>query len=272
MEKRLSELIDGSDRIVVGIGNEWNWIREGLKSDKRYSEILKYCEKDGNGWLLPIVEFEYGYYNNNEKIDEAYRALKKLLGEKPYFLISELFLQDAILNGFDSDKCVYPCGNYRYLQTPDINDELMDAVNAEDFMALVSEIHNLIVDRVGSLNEGEIFGKPFYQGKELYLNQKRQEYSNIKYNESAYLKNWDAYTGYLASTLNTRLLILELGVSLDYPTVIRWPFEKMTFFNKSAHLVRVHEKLYHHTPEIAEKTDSISMNSVYYTMQESEGL
>ena len=64
----------------------------------------------------------------------------------------------------------------------------------------------------------------------------------------------------------------ELGVSLDYPTVIRWPFEKVTFVNNKAHLIRVHEKLYHHTPEIKEKTDSIQMNSVNYILQESEGL
>ena len=77
---------------------------------------------------------------------------------------------------------------------------------------------------------------------------------------------------YLTGSINTKLLILELGVSLDYPTVIRWPFEKVAFINKGAHLVRVHEKLYHHTPEIADKTESVSMNSVDYTLQESEGL
>ena len=272
MEKRLSEVISEADLIVVGIGNEWNWIRDGLRNDERYSDILGYCQKEGNNWLLPIVEFEYGYYNNNSRIDEAYKGLRKLIGEKNYFLISELFLQDATLNGFEQENCVYPCGNYRYLQTPDIDEPLMEAVKAEEFMGLVSRIHNLVADRKGFLHEGETFYKPFCNGKELYLDQKRQEYSNIKYNENAYLSKWDNYTRYLANTINKKLLILELGVSLDYPTVIRWPFEKMTFINKDAHLVRVHEKLFHHTPEIADKTDSVSMNSVDYIMQESEGL
>ena len=74
------------------------------------------------------------------------------------------------------------------------------------------------------------------------------------------------------NTLGKKLLILELGVSLDYPTLIRWPFEKVTFINNKAHLIRVHEKLYHHTPEIQEKTDSVQMNSVNYILQEREGL
>ena len=117
----------------------------------------------------------------------------------------------------------------------------------------------------------EISSKLF-DGQTLYLNQKRQEYSKIKYNESSYLDNWDKYTKYLSSTMGKNLLMLELGVSLDYPTVIRWPFEKVAFVNNKAHLIRVHEKLYHHTPEIKDKTDSVQMNSVNYIIQESNGL
>ena len=66
--------------------------------------------------------------------------------------------------------------------------------------------------------------------------------------------------------------MLELGVGLDYPTVIRWPFEKVAFINNKARLIRVHERLYHHTPEIEAKTDSIQMNSVDYILQESTRL
>ena len=272
MEKRLQELISESDLIIVGIGKEWNWIKSGISGDERYKELIGYCENGSNEWLLPIVEFEYGYHNNNERIDEAYKALRKLLGQKKYFLISELFLQDALLNGFEESNTVYPCGNYQYLQTPDIDDAVIKTTDSEEFMGIVSRIHKIITERNGILNEGETFYKPFLNGKELYLNQKRPEYSNIKYNESPYLKNWDVYMKYLTGTLGNSLLILELGVSLDYPTVIRWPFEKVAFINKQAHLVRVHEKLYQHTPEIKEKTDSVQMNSVDYILQESEGL
>lgn len=76
---------------------------------------------------------------------------------------------------------------------------------------------------------------------------------------------------FLTNTLNSKLLILELGVGLDYPTVIRWPFEKVAFINKQAHLIRVHEKLYQHTPEIQDKTESVQMNSVNYILQENNG-
>jgi hypothetical protein len=272
MEKKLSEVIKEYDQIIVGIGNEWDWIKAGIKGDERYHELLQYCEDESNKWLLPIIEFEYGYYHNDEKVDDAYRGLRKLIGDKPHFLISETFIHDAILDGFEEMNCVYPCGNYRYLQTNDLADDLLDVTITEDFNGIVSRIHKIITERGGHLTEGESFYKPFQDGKSLFLNQKRPEYSNIKYNESAYLDNWDRYTRFLSGTMGKSLLLLELGVSLDHPTVIRWPFEKVAFVNNKAHLIRVHEKLYHHTPEIKEKTDSIQMNSVNYILQESEGL
>lgn len=271
MEKKLSEYINDSDLVIVGIGSEWNWIRQGLKDDHRYRQILEYAGKEENKWLLPIIEFEYGYYNSDPEIDKAFRALRSLIGEKRYFLISENFLQDALMNGFAEENCVFPCGNYRYLQTPDTDDELMEATKSGDFMGIVGRIHRIVTERDGSMREGESFYKPFFDGKLLYLNQKRQEYSNIKYNEGSYLDNWDRYMKYLSGTMGNRLLILELGVSLDYPTVIRWPFEKVAFINKKAHLIRVHERLYHHTPEIEDKTDSIQMNSVKFILEESKG-
>jgi hypothetical protein len=46
-----------------------------------------------------------------------------------------------------------------------------------------------------------------------------------------------------------KLCILELGVGFQYPQVIRWPFEKITYFNQKATLIHVHSKL----PQIAEE-------------------
>ena len=272
MEQSLLERIKASDLCIIGIGSEWNWVKKGIKSDRRYCQILEYCKDEGNQWLLPIVEYEYAYYNSNKKIEDAYRGLCKMLGDKKYFLVSDIVFQDALLYGFDPEKCVYPCGNLMYLQTSSDKDELISAQSVPDFMELVERIHGIITDLDGNIGEDSSFSRPFYKGKELYLNQKRTEYSKIVYNESAYINKWNEYMTYLSRTLNSNLLILELGVGLEYPTVVRWPFEKITFINKKAHLIRVHEKLYHHTPEIDGKTDSIPMNSVDYCLQESKGL
>ena len=180
-------------------------------------------------------------------------------------------MQDAVSCGFDLKNFVNPCGNYDYLQSSS-NEELLKAEDVPEFMDIVNSIHKIVTEFGGNIEINNSLSKISFNGKQLYLNQKRPEYSKIKYNESAYIERWDSYMKYLSSTLNKNLLILELGVGLECPTVVRWPFEKVTFINKKAHLVRVHEKLFQYTKEIADKTDSIQMNSVDFILQESKGL
>lgn len=80
--------------------------------------------------------------------------------------------------------------------------------------------------------------------------------------ETLYLEDWSRYTRWLQGTLNHRLLILELGVGLTYPSVIRFPFEKTAYFNQKSKLYRVHESLYQLTPEISERAVSIPENAI----------
>lgn len=272
MTYKLADQIEKSDLIIIGIGNEWNWVKNGLKNDDRYKELIKYSSLEGNRWFLPVIEYEYAYYNSDERIENAYKGLRKLIGDKKYFLVSDLCLQDALFYGFDPEKSVYPCGNYMFLQDAQGDGELCSAEKCEEFFSLVKKVHEIVESGEVLLSKDMSFSKPVVNGKELYLNQKRQEYSDIKYNESFYLGNWDIYKKYLTRTLNSNLLVLELGVGLEYPTVVRWPFEKVTFINKKARLIRVHERLYQHIPEIEDKTDSVKMNSVNYIIQESNGL
>ena len=75
---------------------------------------------------------------------------------------------------------------------------------------------------------------------------------------------WDKYTKWLQGTLNRNVLILELGVGLKYPGVIRFPFEKAAYFNKKADFIRVHGRLYQMTEELGDKGISIARNAVAF--------
>ncbi|MEG2700781.1 MAG: hypothetical protein RR995_06310, partial [Hungatella sp.] len=66
----------------------------------------------------------------------------------------------------------------------------------------------------------------------------------------------------LATTLNRRLLIVELGENFKRPTVIRWPFEKTAFFNQKSRFYRVNESFSQISEEIQERAGGIAENSV----------
>ena len=65
MTCKLADQIEKSDLIIIGIGNEWNWVKNGLKNDDRYKELIKYSSMEGNQWFLPVIEYEYAYYNSD---------------------------------------------------------------------------------------------------------------------------------------------------------------------------------------------------------------
>lgn len=84
------------------------------------------------------------------------------------------------------------------------------------------------------------------------------------YDESAYLPQWQFYRNWLASTIGKKLCILELGVGLSYPSVIRLPFERTALFNLKSVLVRIHSKLAQVPEELAERSICIAEEPVAY--------
>lgn len=72
--------------------------------------------------------------------------------------------------------------------------------------------------------------------------------------------DWQRYMKWLQGILNKKLCILELGAGMEAPQVIRFAFEKVTFFNQKAYLYRVHSKLSQLTEELKGRGCSVAMH------------
>jgi hypothetical protein len=84
------------------------------------------------------------------------------------------------------------------------------------------------------------------------------------YIEEGYLPRWEAYRKWQTMTLNKKLLILELGEDFKTPTVMRWPFEKIAYFNKKAFLFRVNRQFPQVPKELEGKALGIQADSKKY--------
>lgn len=82
------------------------------------------------------------------------------------------------------------------------------------------------------------------------------------YDERGYLSDWQRYTKWLQGTVNRKLLVLELGVGMEYPGMIRIPFERVVFLNQKAKMYRIHGSLYQVTEKLREKGVGISENAI----------
>lgn len=182
------------------------------------------------------------------KIRQMYGVLHQLIEGKNYFIVSTCM--DGLIHkqAFDEKKIVEPCGNFRKLQCIDnCNHKVIELSQAQ-----IQQIEELLEN--GELPENISNDQCEECGKKLVFNNLFAE----NYAEEGYLAQWEIYTKWLQGTVNRKVCILELGVGMQFPTVIRWPFEKVAFFNQKAKFFRVNKTLYQVTEEIKERSYSIA--------------
>ena len=238
MTEKIVKSICDAQMVLVGIGEEFD-AKKLLKNSQEYSEISANVQEE---WILSYIQ-KAMLKSMGEEYREAYKNLAKCLEKKNYFVLS--LCQDGFIkeSGLDIERIVEPCGTYEKLQcSAGCHNDLYDV--PVEFMEEIA----LFIK--GELQESSL-KQPVcpYCGKPLVFNQVDTE----NYIEEGYLSKWQKYKLWLQGTVNRKLCVLELGVGMRFPSVIRWPFEKVVFFNQKAELFRVHSKLYQITEEIKEK-------------------
>ena len=199
------------------------------------------------------LEFEKNKYICDERAIKALQELLKVLEGKNYFIISTC--TNGILNqiGFKEDRIVTPCGNLKLKQCQECKDTLAP-LSEEDFIILKEAIHKA---EIPALTQCPVCGAPMVLNNVYATN----------YDENGYLQDWTIYKKWLQGTINKNVCILELGVGLVFPSVIRWPFEKIAFYNQKAVFVRVNERLYHMSEELKDKGISVAQNAIDWLLE-----
>lgn len=169
-------------------------------------------------------------------IGSIYEKLNGFIKEKDFFVVTTVTDGKIVSSSLDQSRIVAPCGNVTWRQcskacTKDIWEP--------------GEIPDDVCPHCGAPLTGNTIGA------ENYI-------------EEGYLPQWRAYTSWLAGTLHKKLLVLELGVGFQTPTVIRWPFEKTVSLNKKSHMYRIHGSFSQLPEGVRERADAISENSMEF--------
>lgn len=247
MMEHIANSIREAQLVLVGVGEEFE-AKRLLKSNEDYQRIIEKVQED---WIVPYVQ-KVMLEQIGTEVKAAYKQLSDCLNNKNYYVIS--LCQDGWIrsSGIDPNRISEPCGTYEALQCSEgCNHELY--VVPEELLAQIKKFV------AGEIPETDL-KQPVCPrcGKPLVFNQVEAEH----YVEEGYLAKWQKYKLWLQGTVNKKLCVLELGVGMKYPSVIRWPFEKIVFFNQKAELFRVHSKLYQMTEEIKEKGYGICSSPV----------
>lgn len=260
----IRKAIEDADMILIGIGEEFDDIRS-FRQDAGYREGKALLTGSEKAYLLPAWQRFYRerdlHSEAREQLERGLQNLARVLEGKNYFVVS------VSTNGVIKDipwregRLVMPCGSDLCKQCKEGCSCGVRPLETQERAQLREQLANweqtvLQDEQTAELPPG--LGQCAECGEV-------QELNNIyhsSYNEAGYLADWQNYTKWLQGTLNHKVLILELGVGMQFPTVIRFPFEKVAYFNQRAQFYRINEKLYQLTEELAQKGTSIAKNAI----------
>lgn len=254
----MKEKIAAADMVLVGIGEDFGSKEKKMYESEEYHTFFSKIREEDD-WMFPYF---YAKLAEKEVNSAAYRNLGKLLKEKNYFILS-LRTDDIIYKkefGLSEERIVTPCGGIRKMQCDkncsnkvyNIPEELRENMDA-------------MLDENADMEQVSVFRCPNC-GEKLVFNR----VGATEYCEENYLPNWERYTKWLQGTLNRNLCIIELGAGMKYPSIVRWPFEKMAFFNQKAVIFRIHRKLYQLTEELKEKGYSVEQDPIEFLVNSFE--
>lgn len=252
-KKQLIKSVDEAEVVLLGIGREFAVDDSAFFAWELYK---KWKEADREGmylWLEPFLKSLWIKEQKGLPPQKAYKELARLLEGKNYFLVT-LVTDDLIYaSGLNPDRIVAPCGSINRLQCSH---------------GCTETIYSFSEDMQEELKEAVISGRLERCRSFLCKKCKERLEPNVAmtecYNENGYLPMWEKYTLWLQHTLNRKLCVIEAGVDFSYPSVIRFPFEKVAFYNKKAAFYRIHEKWHQLTEELREKGTAVDCNSIEF--------
>lgn len=245
----VKEKISGSELVLIGIGEEFGFTAQ---SD---SSIYKEA-KEKNQLILPFLVQLLQKENVIDRIQRAYSNLDELTRDKDRFFITTATDDNLYRYIKDKERIVAPCGSTRRMQCSNHCSDVLEETDLQYEEQIKSYAAGKI--QIGDIN----VPKCRQCGAPMAFNTINTDH----YCETGYLTQWEKYMKWLQGTLNKRVCILELGVGLNYPSVIRWPFEKLAYLNQKAYMIRMHSRLYHGTEELKEKLLPVQQNPVDFML------
>lgn len=251
--RELYERIQDAEMVLIGLGEDFQYDWSALTEDKRYQEIeAEIGDNVEYTWIIPFLQKMVLQQKREDRWWLAYRNLCRIINGKNYFIIS-LCMDDYIYEGeFIESRIVTPCGGFRKMQCDNNCSHILTDIPYDSYddvlryyrrELLLNEMHEPVCNRCGN---------------KLRFNQ----LGVTRYAEEGYLERWNEYTKWLQGTVNRKLCVLELGVGMEYPSVIRFPFEKIVFYNQKAYMYRIHSLLYQIGEALGVRGISIKENPV----------
>ena len=235
---RLKKEIETADAIVIGAGAGLSTAAGFTYSGARLQEYFgDFAEKYGfrdmySGGFYPFATPEekwaywsrYIYINRYMDVDNGtYKRLYALVKDKDYFVITTNVDHQFQKAGFDKQRLFYTQGDYGLWQCSEpCHQKTYD--NEETVRAMFAQQKNM---RVPS----ELVPHCPVCGKPMSMNLRADD---TFVEDDGWHRAAERYDDFIQTHEGQHILFLELGVGMNTPAIIKFPFWKMTYANPNA--------------------------------------
>ena len=236
--ERLKTELNSADSIVIGAGaglsTAAGFTYNGERFEKYFSDfIAKYGFRNMyEGGFYPFDTPEehwaywsrYIYINRYMDVDNGtYKRLFELVRDKDYFVLTTNVDHQFQKAGFDKERLFYTQGDYGLFQcSKPCCKETWD--NEDSVIAMMDSQENMKIPT-------ELIPRCPRCGKPLTMNLRADD----KFVEDCgWHRAAQRYEKYQRSHDGQHILFLELGVGMNTPGIIKFPFWRMTFQNQNA--------------------------------------
>ena len=262
---KLKQWLDEADAVAIGAGAGLSASAGFTYSGKRFRENFRdFGEKYGfhdmySGGFYPYAapEEHWAYWSRyifiNRYCDApkpVYNELYELVKDKNYFVITTNVDHCFQKAGFDKRRLFYTQGDYGLFQcSVPCHNETYD--NEELIRRMVAEQKDM---RIPS----ELIPHCPKCGKPMTMNLR----SDDKFVQD---KGWEAacerYEIFITQNKNKRVLYFELGVGMNTPVIIKYPFWRLTLDNEKAHYACINLDMAYAPPEIVSRSVCLSADT-----------
>ena len=241
-------LISKADAIILGAGSGLSTAAGLEYAGKRWEEtfpefIKKYKMTDmytSSFYHFKTEEEKWAYWGRHLYINNVgcepfnlYKELYNFIKDKDYFVITTNVDDQFYKSGFDSNRIFRTQGSYKYLQCAKgcnnktyersdlikkLNDNISNDCKVPSNLVPYCEKCNGPMEPNIRKDEYFVEDKIFENGKENYLK-------------------------FLQKCKGKKVVLIELGIGMNTPGIIRFPFEKMALENKDWYLVRLNRSI-----------------------------
>ena len=253
--KILKDKIENADAIVIGAGaglsTSAGFIYNGETFKKyMFDFINEYGITDfytGGFYPFPTKEVMWAYWSRNIYVNryldapkDTYKKVLELVNNKEYFVITTNVDHQFQKAGIDKRRLFYTQGDYGLFQSVNKNNKrtydneemIYKMLEAQGFVKSDKGIYNILDknDIIISIPTNLIPKCPD-DGSEMTLNLRSDD--NFVEDEG-WVDASIRYSDFINSIKDQKVLYLELGVGMNTPAIIKYPFWKMVVENKNS--------------------------------------